>query len=213
VERSHRSSGGAGSEQLQRIFDVIGSLAGLILLSPLLLILVVAIVMFDGRPVLYQATRVGRGGRLFSLYKFRTMNPNADLRGGGITVRDDVRITRVGAILRRFKLDEFPQLLNVAKGDMSLVGPRPEDPRYVALYTPEQRNVLRVRPGITSLASLKFKDESELLRGADWEEKYIGEIMPGKLAMEAEYIQHRTVLKDVKIIVRTLGGVIQCRSG
>ena len=138
----------------KHVLDVAASATGLVVLSPLLIGLTVAIKTHDGGPVLYASRRVGKGGRAFLLYKFRTMIVDADKQGAGITTARDRRITKVGLWLRRFKLDELPQLWNVLKGEMSLVGPRPEDPRYVAHYTPEQRQVLAVRPGITGTASL-----------------------------------------------------------
>ncbi len=125
-------------------------------------------------------------------------------RGPGITVAGDARITRVGAFLRKYKLDELPQLVNVVRGEMSLVGPRPEDPRYVALYTPQQRGVLKVRPGITSPASLAYYDESTLLTGENWERRYVEEIMPAKLAIELEYLRHSTLLSDLSLIIKTV---------
>ena len=191
------------------MFDGAGSIIGLIVLSLLFLAIAVAVKLSDGGPVFYRATRVGKNGRLFKLYKFRSMIVEGDRQGLGITIDGDSRITRLGRVLRRFKLDELPQLLNVVKGEMSLVGPRPEDPRYVALYSPEQRRVLEVRPGITSLASLKFRREELLLRGENWEATYVKDILPRKLAIELEYIGCRTLLGDVKIILRTLGGIFQ----
>jgi lipopolysaccharide/colanic/teichoic acid biosynthesis glycosyltransferase len=193
----------------KRVFDIACSLFGLVVLFPVFFVLAMAVWFQDLGPVLYRAVRVGKEGRLFTLYKFRTMIPGADRKGAGITTNGDMRITQLGRTLRRFKLDELPQLLNVVKGDMSLVGPRPEDPRYVALYTPDQRRVLQVRPGITSIASLHFKDEESLLRGSEWERVYIGEILPKKLAMEIDYVSRRSNWKDLMIILRTLGGVLR----
>lgn len=157
---------------------------------------------------MYRAKRVGIRGAIFDLYKFRTMAPNAD-KMGGITVLGDKRVTPIGRFLRKYKLDELPQLLNVLKGDMSFVGPRPEDPRYVERYTPEQREVLSVPPGITSPASLHFRNEEALLSGGDWESKYIEQILPRKLAMELEYFPSRSLGGDVRIIIRTLGGILK----
>jgi lipopolysaccharide/colanic/teichoic acid biosynthesis glycosyltransferase len=170
----------------------------------LLVVLAVAVKVQDGGPVLYRARRVGRFGKEFRLFKFRTMLPDADRNGAGLTTRDDGRITPVGRFLRKFKLDEFPQLLNVLRGEMSFVGPRPEDPRYVALYTPEQQKILEARPGITSRASLAFRDESSLLSGGDWERRYVEEILPKKLRLEAEYLSSRTMWSDLGIILRTI---------
>jgi lipopolysaccharide/colanic/teichoic acid biosynthesis glycosyltransferase len=128
----------------------------------------------------------------------------ADRQGPGITVANDRRVTPVGRYLRRTKLDELPQLINVLRGDMSFVGPRPEDPRYVALYTPAQRMVLRVRPGITSTASLKFRHEERLLEGQNWEEVYINQILPAKLAIDLEYVQKANLWTDFKLITSTI---------
>src|SRR5690349_3953933 len=140
---------------IKRLLDVVAATAGLILLLPLFIVVAIAIKLHDGGHVFYRARRVGKDGCLFHLYKFRTMVVNADRQGPAVTASGDSRITPVGRWLRRTKLDELPQLLNVLVGDMSLVGPRPEDPRYVMLYTPSQRRVLSVRPGITSAASLE----------------------------------------------------------
>lgn len=130
----------------------------------------------------------------------------ADKLGPGITTAQDPRVTPIGRFMRRTKLDELPQLVNVLKGEMSLVGPRPEDPRYVALYTPTQRQVLSVRPGITSPASLQFRNEAEALKGAGWEAVYINELMPAKLQIELDYLQRRTLLTDLRIILQTVLG-------
>jgi lipopolysaccharide/colanic/teichoic acid biosynthesis glycosyltransferase len=151
-------------------------------------------------PIFYRAQRVGKDGVLFYLYKFRSMTAGADKQGPGITAAGDSRVTRVGRFLRRTKLDELPQLINVLKGEMSLVGPRPEDPRYVALYTPEQRPVLAARPGITSAASLQYRHEEQLLSGADWETVYRQEVMPAKINIDLAYWQKRTVWSDLRLI-------------
>jgi lipopolysaccharide/colanic/teichoic acid biosynthesis glycosyltransferase len=194
---------------LKRAIDIVFSAGGLIILSPLLLILAAAVAFTSPGGVFYRANRVGRGGVPFKLYKFRSMVADADKRGPAVTVAGDRRVTPVGKFLRKTKLDELPQLLNVLKGDMSLVGPRPEDPRYVALYTPEQRAVLNVRPGITSLASVTYRDEESLLTGADWEKLYIETIMPAKIAIDLAYVARATPLEDVKIILRTVGAILR----
>jgi len=155
-----------------RLFDLVAAAIGLVLLSPLLVAVALAIKLQDGGPIFYIARRVGKGGHLFRLYKFRTMVVNADKLGPAITSNEDTRITTLGRRLRHTKVDELPQLFNVLVGDMSLIGPRPEDPAYVALYTPEQRRVLRVRPGITGAASLAHRHEESMLKGADWETIY-----------------------------------------
>ncbi len=186
-----------------RLLDVPASILGLLLLSPLLALIALLVKLDSPGPALYVARRAGMGGATFRLYKFRTMVENAETIGPGITGSEDKRVTRVGRRLRRYKLDELPQLFNVLKGDMSLVGPRPEDPRYVTYYTPQQRTLLALRPGITSSASLAYRDEAGLLTGDDWEQEYIHVIMPQKLALELEYQEQRTIWSDLQVIWRT----------
>jgi lipopolysaccharide/colanic/teichoic acid biosynthesis glycosyltransferase len=192
---------------LRRAMDLAGAATGLLILSPLLVAIAFAIRLHDGGPALYRSRRVGQDGRLFRLYKFRTMVVDADQQGPGITQTGDPRITTIGQWLRRTKLDELPQLLNVLRGEMSLIGPRPEDPRYVALYTPEEREVLRVRPGITSVASLAYRHEEALLFGADWELRYRGEVLPAKLALDRAYLARRTVWSDMHLILATIASM------
>jgi lipopolysaccharide/colanic/teichoic acid biosynthesis glycosyltransferase len=190
----------------KRTFDVIASVAGLVVLSPLLLLIAAAIVAEDRGPALFRQIRVGRGARPFPMLKFRTMVVNADKLGPGLTVGADPRITRVGRLLRRTKLDELPQLLNVLRGEMSFVGPRPEVPRYVALYTPAQRRVLALTPGITDPASAEYVDESAILgRAADPERLYVDVLMPRKLALNLAYAERATLGSDIAVILRTLG--------
>jgi lipopolysaccharide/colanic/teichoic acid biosynthesis glycosyltransferase len=196
-----------------RFFDFVVSLAVIVLLSPVLLAVAVAVKLHDGGPVLYGGRRVGRNGRIFRVLKFRTMVPDAETRGPGVTAGDDSRITPVGRFLRKTKLDELPQFMNVLKGEMSLVGPRPEDPRYVALYTDEQKRLLEVRPGITSPASVAYRHEESLLTGEEWERAYIGRILPHKLQIEAEYQKRRTLLTDLGVILRTVGAVLDREPG
>jgi lipopolysaccharide/colanic/teichoic acid biosynthesis glycosyltransferase len=186
-----------------RPLDAPVSALGLVLLSPVLALIALLLKMDSPGPIFYRAIRVGRGGATFRLYKFRTMVENAEYLGPGITGSNDMRVTRFGRRLRRYKLDELPQLFNVLKGDMSLVGPRPEDPRYVSYYTPQQKRLLELRPGITSAASLAFRDEADLLTGDDLEQEYIHVILPRKLALEIEYQQHRTIWSDLQVIWRT----------
>jgi lipopolysaccharide/colanic/teichoic acid biosynthesis glycosyltransferase len=186
----------------KRAFDIIVSAAGLLLLSPVLLLIALIVRLTSPGPVLYRARRVGRDGQEFTLCKFRSM---VDARQGpAITGARDPRVTPVGRVLRRAKLDELPQLFNALRGDMSLVGPRPEDPRYVALYTPAQRAILAIRPGITSRASLEFRHEEALLAGPDYETRYIQDIMPAKLAIDLDYMRRITLWGDIVIILRTL---------
>lgn len=192
-----------------RGFDLFAAGMGLLVLSPLLAIIALLIRVTSPGPALFHQQRVGRDGRPFSIYKFRTMLHDAEAVGGQLTVRGDPRITPLGAILRRFKIDELPQLINVVKGDMALVGPRPEVPRYVARYDARQRDVLRVRPGITDPASVAFRDENRLLAASsDPERTYVEEVMPAKLAMNLEYLERRTFLSDIAVIVRTLRRIV-----
>lgn len=188
---------------LKRLFDLTASLLGLLLLFPLFIVIALAIRLDTPGPIFYRATRVGRDGHLFKLYKFRTMIINADQLGPKVTGASDSRITRVGRFLRRTKLDELPQLLNVIRGEMSMVGPRPEDPRYVALYTEEQRRVLQVRPGITSAASVAYRHEQDLLTGEDWEQHYIDDIMPAKLKIDLDYVAKPGFWRDMQVIWQT----------
>lgn len=188
----------------KRLLDLAVAALGLLILSPLML-LIAATVRVDSRgPALFRQVRVGRGSRTFKLLKFRTMQ--AASAGPLITAAGDRRVTRVGGFLRRSKLDELPQLFNVLAGDMSLVGPRPEVPRYVEMYPPELRSlVLSVRPGITDEASIEFRDESALLAGAsDVEKVYVSEILPRKLELYARYVRNHSIRGDLRILLRTI---------
>jgi lipopolysaccharide/colanic/teichoic acid biosynthesis glycosyltransferase len=189
---------------IQRLFDFMSALVGLIFLSPIFLIAGLIIKLTSSGPIFHRGKRVGLNGKLFTLYKFRTMIASAAAMGPGITAKDDPRITWIGRLLRRTKIDELPQLINVLKGDMSLVGPRPEDPRYVAQYTPDQKQILSVRPGITSAASLAFRKEEQMLTGPNWERMYCAEVLPNKLAMDLAYLSQRTLLSDILLIIRTI---------
>jgi lipopolysaccharide/colanic/teichoic acid biosynthesis glycosyltransferase len=190
----------------KRLFDLLLASIGLALLSPLLLVIAIAIKLDSAGPVFYRQQRVGWQGVPFRIHKFRTMAHDALDAGPQITVGADERITRVGAVLRRHKLDELPQLIDVLQGTMSLVGPRPEVPRYVALYPPDLRaRVLSVRPGITDLASITFRNESEqLARAADPEREYVQVVMPRKLALAASYADAPSLGQDLRILWRTL---------
>ena len=194
---------------LTRGLDIAASALGLLVLSPVFAGISLAIKLHDGGPVFYRGLRVGKDGQEFRLYKFRTMVMNADRMGSGITTNGDSRITPIGRFLRKTKLDELPQLINVLASDMSLVGPRPEDPRYVALYTPEQRRILDMRPGITSAASLTYRNEEQMLSGPDWETVYIDEVMPSKLTIDLSYMAQRSLFSDVKLILRTVAAMIK----
>jgi lipopolysaccharide/colanic/teichoic acid biosynthesis glycosyltransferase len=195
----------------KRLFDLIASLAALILLSPLLLGIALAIKLGSPGPVLFRQERVGRYGRPFRIRKFRTMVADAERTGPQLTRDADPRITRVGHFLRRHKLDELPQLLDVLRGDMSIVGPRPEVPRYVALYPPELRElVLSVRPGITDAASVTYRDEStQLAAGTDPERVYVESIMPHKLELCVEYVRNRSLGGDIRIVARTVAALLR----
>ena len=193
----------------KRAMDIVLSAAALCVLWPVLLLIALAIVVDDPGPVFYRQVRVGRSGKPFRIFKFRTMVVDADKKGLSITVGRDSRITRVGAFLRRTKLDELAQLLNVLCGQMSFVGPRPEVPRYVELYTPYQRQVLLVRPGITDYASIAYRNENDLLAGADDPERmYIETIMPDKIELNMKYLREISPLTDVRLMLRTVLAVI-----
>lgn len=192
---------------LKRGFDLLVAAVALLLLAPLLLGVALAVRLDSPGPVFFRQERVGRGGRTFRIHKFRTMAHDPGDRGPHITVGADARITRVGAFLRHSKWDELAQLIDVLRGDMSLVGPRPEVPRYVALYPAELRaRVLSVRPGITDDCSLDFRDEGALLaQAADPERCYVEQILPIKLRLQAQYVAHAGLLTDLRILARTAG--------
>lgn len=192
----------------KRLFDLVFASAGLLLTWPLILAAFVAIKLDDGGPLFFRQTRVGRGGRPFQILKLRTMRPQAS--GPSITASGDPRVTRPGRWLRRTKLDELPQLWNVLVGEMSMVGPRPEVPRYVELYTPEQREVLRLRPGITDEASIEFRDEEKLLAAAPEPERfYIDHCIPRKIAINLAYARRASVARDCGVILRTMAVLLQ----
>jgi len=197
----------------KRAFDLLLSLMGFILLSPLLLLLAVWVRLDSRGPVLYRGQRVGKGGRTFEMYKFRTMVLEADRLGPAVSYKDDPRITKAGKFLRRTKLDELPQLLNVLKGEMSLVGPRPEDPSYVDLYTPEQRRVLSVKPGIAGPTQLRYRDEASMLDGESVDDDYVSRIMPEKLKLDLVYVHNRSLLLDLKILWRTIATLLVRNEG
>lgn len=194
---------------MTRPLEVFLAAIGLLAFSPVLSIIAVLVKLYDGGEVLYRARRVGKDGKLFDLFKFRTMVPNADKFGAAITASGDMRITPLGRVLRQYKLDELPQLFNVLKGEMSFVGARPEDPRYVASYNEEQKQVLAFRPGITSPASLHYRGEESLLAGTDWMQQYANGILPRKLAMDLSYLKRKNPFTDIVIILRTLGGIFK----
>jgi lipopolysaccharide/colanic/teichoic acid biosynthesis glycosyltransferase len=196
---------------LKRGMDVIVSFGVLTVLSPVFLLLACAVILSSPGGAFFRQQRVGRNGKLFWLYKFRSMRPAPEMQTGSlVTASGDARITSVGRLLRHTKLDELPQFWNVLKGDMSLVGPRPEVPRYVAHYTPEQRAVLLVRPGITGAAQLEFRDEEARLAGcSDVETFYITHILPEKLAIDLRYVRERSLWGDVRLLFRTVGTLLK----
>lgn len=194
---------------MKRLFDIFASGLGLLFLSPLFLVLAIWIKLDSPGPVFYRQVRVGRGNKDFRIFKFRSMRVGAD-RQGLITVGGhDPRITRSGYFIRKYKLDEFPQLINVFVGDMSLVGPRPEVRKYVDMYTPEQMHVLDVRPGVTSLASIRYRNENELLdKAEDPDQFYIDVVMQDKLAIDLEYVQNASFWYDIKLIFQTFWEIV-----
>jgi lipopolysaccharide/colanic/teichoic acid biosynthesis glycosyltransferase len=187
----------------KRVFDLFVSLTSLILLSPMFVLIAIAIKLDSLGPVFFRGQRVGQDGHPLNIYKFRSMTVGAAQEGPGITAAGDSRVTRVGRILRRTKLDELPQLINVVRGEMSLVGPRPEDPRYVALYTKEQRRILSVRPGITSMASVKYRNEERILSQSDLDDAYVNKVMPEKLAIDLAYLDKQTFWRDLGVLALT----------
>ena len=195
---------------LKRLMDIVVSGCALAVIWPVLLAVALAIKIDDPGPVFYRQVRVGRGGKPFRIFKFRTMVVDADKKGLAITVGGDNRITRVGAFLRKTKLDELAQLLNVLAGEMSFVGPRPEVQKYVDLYTPYQRQVLLVRPGITDYASIAYRNENELLASAgDPERMYIDVIMPDKIELNMKYLREISPAADLRLIFSTIAAVIR----
>lgn len=192
----------------KRSFDIVFAVVFLVLLSPLLLLFALAVALTSPGGAFFRQVRVGRHGREFRLLKFRSMRPGSEAQGQLTIGGRDPRITGVGYLLRKTKLDELPQLWNVLVGDMSVVGPRPEVPKYVALYNEEQRAVLSVRPGITGMASIDYIDENELLaKATDPERTYIEEVMPAKLALDLRYVREQSFALDLRIIMATVGRV------
>ena len=194
---------------LKRIFDITLSLFGLIILLPFMLIIAILIKIDSKGPVFFKQIRVTKNGKEFKIFKYRTMKVGSD-KYSQITVGKDGRITKLGSFLRKYKLDEIPQLINVLIGDMSLVGPRPEVPKYVALYTDEQKEILKVRAGITDYASIEFSDENDLLASEEEPEKaYIEKIMPKKIELNKKYLSKISILTDIKIILLTIKKILK----
>ena len=197
---------------IKRTLDIAIALIGIVLTFPVLCLLAVLIKTNTTGPAVYASERVGKDGKPFRLYKFRTMVVNADTIGGPSAGDDDPRITRVGRILRKYKLDEFPQLANVIKGDMSFVGPRPEVRQEVDLYSGEEKAILSIRPGITDYASIKFNNEGEILAGSeDPHQVYLQKIRPEKMRLGLEYVKNRSLWVDTKIMAKTITTLIGSR--
>lgn len=193
----------------KRIFDLMLVVPGLVVLTPVLLLTALCIKLDSPGQVFFRQERIGRFGVVFRIYKFRTMASDAEKRGARVTVGGDPRITRIGHVLRKYKLDELPQLLNVFKGEMSLVGPRPEVAEYVAYYSDSEKNIVHsVLPGITDPASIRFRNENKLLSMTDDPEReYIENILPRKIELYKHYVNEQTLWSDLKIILKTLGAV------
>ncbi len=195
---------------MKRLFDIVVSFVGLIILLPFFILIAIWILLDSRGGIFYRQTRVGKNGVDFRLWKFRSMRPDSDKKGLLTVGGRDPRITRSGYFLRKTKMDELPQLINVLVGDMSLVGPRPEVRKYVDMYNDEQRKVLNVLPGITDVASLRYFDENELLsKSSDPEKTYIEEIMPAKLKLNLEYIDRANFGTDVGMIFKTIGRIFK----
>lgn len=194
---------------IKRLFDVICSLIGLVLLSPVFLVIILLIKLTSDGPIFFRQTRVGQYEKLFRIHKFRTMVVNAESKGLKITVGKDPRITSIGTFLRKTKLDELPQLIDVLIGDMSLVGPRPEVPEYVKYYTPEIKSkIFQVKPGITDQASIEMIDENEILAISNNPERaYVDEILPLKLSFAVDYVNNRSLILDIRLILRTIAKI------
>jgi len=189
---------------VKRLFDVVLAAIGIVVCAPLLVAVAIAVKFQDGGPIWYRGERVGLGGRPFRILKFRTMVPDAERVGASSTADDDPRITGVGRWLRRAKLDELPQLVNVLVGDMSLVGPRPQVPWAVALYAEEDKQLLSVRPGMTDYASIRFSNEGEILRGsADPDGDYLRIIAPEKIRLGLRYVENHSLMTDLRILLAT----------
>jgi lipopolysaccharide/colanic/teichoic acid biosynthesis glycosyltransferase len=197
----------------KRALDIVASGAALLVLSPVLAVIAAIIKLDSPGPVLFRQERVGRNFKPFVIFKFRTMVAAADRIGAPITYGADPRISRAGRVLRQFKLDELPQLFNIIKGDMSLVGPRPEVPRYVQFYAREFASVLQVRPGLTDLASLKYRDEAAMLgRAENPEQEYLLRVLPDKLQLANEYIRRASMSFDLTLIAKTLFRIVRTRT-
>jgi lipopolysaccharide/colanic/teichoic acid biosynthesis glycosyltransferase len=191
----------------KRTLDLAGAAVGLLVFSPVLLAVAVAIKFESRGPVFYRGTRTGLDGHSFRIFKFRTMNADAERTGGPSTALNDPRLTRVGPFLRKYKFDELPQLINVLRGDMSLVGPRPQVARYTSLYTDEEKAILSVKPGLTDYASIEFFDLDRVLGNENVDEKYMRDIEPRKNRLRLKYVREQSMVTDLRLIVRTIAGL------
>jgi len=192
----------------KNIFDFVFGVIGFIILLPFLMIIGILIRIMSPGSVMFEQERIGKDGKPFKILKFRTMVENAEELGPQITIGKDMRVTKIGEFLRKYKIDEFPQIINIINGEMSFVGPRPEVKKYVDLYTPEQRKVLSIKPGVTDLASIKFKNENEILaQSQNPERTYTEVIMPEKLRINLDYVENASLLYDVKLIFNTIKSV------
>jgi lipopolysaccharide/colanic/teichoic acid biosynthesis glycosyltransferase len=199
-------------KRAKRILDFVGAVTALVLLAPLMIAIGLLVKLDSSGPIFHGGVRVGLGAKPFRMLKFRTMVPDAERLGGTSTPEDDPRLTRGGRLMRAYKIDELPQLLNVLRGQMSFVGPRPQVPWAVDLYTPEEREVLTVRPGLTDLASLRFADEGEILRGSlDPDRDYMLKIHPEKMRLGLEYVRRQSFALDVQIVLLTIATVLKIR--
>ncbi|HHV38505.1 MAG TPA: sugar transferase [Tepidimicrobium sp.] len=195
---------------LKRLFDIVVSFIGLVFLLPIFLIISIIIKLDSKGPIFFRQVRIGKEGRRFKIYKFRTMIVDAEAKGMQLTVDGDNRITRSGHFLRKYKIDELPQLINVLIGDMGFVGPRPEVPKYVAMYNEKQKEILKIRPGITDIASIRYRDENAILaQSRDPEQTYINEIMPDKLRLNFKYIENMSVIYDIRLIFETVLKIVK----
>ena len=195
---------------MKRLFDILFSTFGLLILSPLFCIVAILIKLNGSGPVFFRQERIGRNFKPFRIFKFRSMTDDAPSKGPSITVGGDKRVTRFGRFLRKTKIDELPQLINVLKGDMSFVGPRPEVKKYVEIFRKDYEKLLTIRPGITDPASIKYAEEEKVLSQTDdWEKDYIEKILPEKIRLASEYVERHNILMDIKILFRTFFKVVK----
>jgi lipopolysaccharide/colanic/teichoic acid biosynthesis glycosyltransferase len=198
---------------MKRVSDIVAAAMGLLVLAPIFAVVAVLIKLDSAGPVLFKQQRMGRAFRPFLIYKFRTMIQDAQQQGSAVTIGEDPRITRIGWFLRKTKIDELPQLINVLKGDMALVGPRPEVPHYVELFRKDYEEILKIRPGITDLASLKYRDEAAILAQSDHpEEEYVSRVLPEKIQLAKDYMNQSSFLFDVALIFKTVLKLLEFRN-